>query len=675
MNTTGWQNAFIGGRTGFNNTQGSQNSFIGWQAGRQNITGNQNTFIGKYAGQSNTTGSLNTYIGSNADGTAGLANATAIGAGATVTQNNSVVLGNGASVGIGTSAPGYDLDVVGDINFSGGLYQGGVLFTGADGATGPSGADGSNGSDGVTGPQGPTGPLVSGSSDQTLRHDGSSWVASSLLDNDGSVIRIGSAGAASSVGNTVLSVKGDISGTGFSYLTSFDGTSTQSTGSGVNILNTLTGNMTGATHTGIYNQVNGSAGTHKGVYHFINGTTSSSQYGVHANLSNGTGNAYGVYSDAGSTGSNYAAYLKAENGTSNYALYAAMGDSYFADNVGIGTTDPEAALNVQGGKVLIGTANGTLADLTINTDGTQEIFRGRVGGITNFIIDETGNVGMGVATPNERLEVNGNARFQDSVYVEKMLGVGTTSPDNVLDVQGDVTSTAHVSEFTTNYSGNTDIRAISAISTPADGYGYGVHATGGYRGVYGNNPGGDYAGSSVGVYGYSSGTAGIRYGVYGNASNSGGTNAYGVYGVATGATNNWAGYFGSGNVYVANELLVNTTSGATGYDVSVDGKIICEELKVQASGSWPDYVFAADYTLPTLKEVEDHIEKNNHLPGVPSAAVVEAEGINVGEMQKILMEKVEQLTLYMIDANKKIIDSDQRIKELEETIDALKVTK
>ncbi|MDP6908957.1 MAG: hypothetical protein QF371_05590 [Flavobacteriales bacterium] len=127
-------------------------------------------------------------------------------------------------------------------------------------------------------------------------------------------------------------------------------------------------------------------------------------------------------------------------------------------------------------------------------------------------------------------------------------------------------------------------------------------------------------------------------------------------------------YAPDGGLYVGNELMVNTTTIATGYMVSVNGKVICEELKVQNSGSWPDYVFADEYDLPTLEEVEAHIEENSHLLGVPDACTVEEEGIMIGEMQKVMMEKIEELTLYMIDANK-------RIKKLEEENYNLKVNK
>ena len=65
-------------------------------------------------------------------------------------------------------------------------------------------------------------------------------------------------------------------------------------------------------------------------------------------------------------------------------------------------------------------------------------------------------------------------------------------------------------------------------------------------------------------------------------------------------------------------------------------------------------VFDTDYNLPTLEEVEKHIEKNGHLINIPSATEVEANGIELGKMNKLLLEKIEELTLYIIELDKKI---------------------
>jgi len=69
---------------------------------------------------------------------------------------------------------------------------------------------------------------------------------------------------------------------------------------------------------------------------------------------------------------------------------------------------------------------------------------------------------------------------------------------------------------------------------------------------------------------------------------------------------------------------------------------------------WPDYVFAKDYNLMPISEVEQFITENQHLPGVPPAAEVEANGMNLGEINIILVQKVEELTLYIIQLQKQI---------------------
>lgn len=113
-------------------------------------------------------------------------------------------------------------------------------------------------------------------------------------------------------------------------------------------------------------------------------------------------------------------------------------------------------------------------------------------------------------------------------------------------------------------------------------------------------------------------------------------------------------------------LAIGTNPRPNGYKLMVDGKVLCEELKVQLSQNWPDYVFSSDYELMPLSEVEQHIDAKGHLPGVPSAATVEEEGgVAVGEMQRKLLEKVEELTLYLIDLEKKNKELTQRLETLE----------
>ncbi len=100
----------------------------------------------------------------------------------------------------------------------------------------------------------------------------------------------------------------------------------------------------------------------------------------------------------------------------------------------------------------------------------------------------------------------------------------------------------------------------------------------------------------------------------------------------------------------------------TGFDLAVGGKMIAEEVVIKLQSNWPDYVFKSDYNLKPLEEVQSFINRNGHLPGIPSATEVEETGIEVGEMNILLLEKVEELTLY-------IIEQEERIKALEEQME------
>lgn len=106
-------------------------------------------------------------------------------------------------------------------------------------------------------------------------------------------------------------------------------------------------------------------------------------------------------------------------------------------------------------------------------------------------------------------------------------------------------------------------------------------------------------------------------------------------------------FFTNGNVGIGSTM-------ATGYKLAVNGSAIFTKAVVKLYGNWPDYVFEPAYKLPSLKEVETYIIKNQHLQGLPVAATVEKEGIDLGDNQALLLKKVEELTLYIIELNKKV---------------------
>jgi len=98
--------------------------------------------------------------------------------------------------------------------------------------------------------------------------------------------------------------------------------------------------------------------------------------------------------------------------------------------------------------------------------------------------------------------------------------------------------------------------------------------------------------------------------------------------------------------------------------LAVNGLIHTKEVKVDLTG-WPDYVFEKDYALMPLEDVEKHINEKGHLPSVPSAKEVEENGVKLGEMNKKLLEKVEELTLYLIEQKNEINKLKSRIESLE----------
>src|SRR5690606_17774252 len=103
---------------------------------------------------------------------------------------------------------------------------------------------------------------------------------------------------------------------------------------------------------------------------------------------------------------------------------------------------------------------------------------------------------------------------------------------------------------------------------------------------------------------------------------------------------------------------IGTTYVPLDFNLAVEGSAMFEDLWVKPKVDWPDYVFCSDYILLSLNELESFILTEGHLPKLPVAGSVESDGVSVTELQPILVEKIEELTLY-------IIQLEKRIKELE----------
>jgi len=203
----------------------------------------------------------------------------------------------------------------------------------------------------------------------------------------------------------------------------------------------------------------------------------------------------------------------------------------------------------------------------------------------------------------------------DNVYVNGSVGIWTATPGQALDVNGYIS----VNDSIMN-PGDAQKVTIYSSKTPNKGAKLEFWAAG--NTVY---PGHIY----------------LDYGDYTAAINS--ECKFNVRAMSNGGVTNVIIANASGNVGIG------TTPGAT-YKLAVNGSIRAKEIVVDTG--WSDFVFADNYKLPSLPEVEQFISENKHLPGIPSEAEVKANGVTLGNISSKLLQKVEELTLYVIELKK-----------------------
>jgi len=132
-----------------------------------------------------------------------------------------------------------------------------------------------------------------------------------------------------------------------------------------------------------------------------------------------------------------------------------------------------------------------------------------------------------------------------------------------------------------------------------------------------------------------------------------------------------------------NDVMTLTTAGNVGIGtltpiekLSVNGKIRAKEIKVEAT-NWPDYVFKKGFKLRNLEDTEKYIQEYGHLPGIPSAEEVQSNGVDLGSLNTKLLQKIEELTLYLIELHKlsesmQLVNAEKQVNQ-QKQIDELKL--
>ncbi|MEM9338427.1 MAG: hypothetical protein AAGA66_06835 [Bacteroidota bacterium] len=288
-----------------------------------------------------------------------------------------------------------------------------------------------------------------------------------------------------------------------------------------------------------------------------------------------------------------------------------------SDNVGIGLSAPQEALHVEKSDagILLQSNNDAWTELTLQNAGAPSLIRTTIGAASSGY-----NYGYIGTNTDHDFVIRTNNSIRAKFDTNGRLGIGTNNPHFNLDVAGNLGT-----------SGNRFTVAQGVINQT----------------------------STIENWGSASDGGGLAFNYDGRSAPNGTSQAlfrdFSIYN----GKGEIIGFFDGSN----KSLGINTTSTGS-HKLAVEGSIGAREIKVQATG-WSDFVFENDYDLRTLEEVEEHITENGHLPEIPSETEVTENGINLGEMNAKLLQKIEELTLYLIEQNKELKELKEKVENLE----------
>lgn len=458
------------------------------------------------------------------------------------------------------------------------------------------------------------------------------------------------------------------------------GTAPQDNSSGLRV--NTNQNTTSTATKGIFNTAifNATAATY-GSYNYTYNTSSGPVYGVyslmHSSLTTGTGPRYAIYGSSPIGVNSWAGYF--------------LGHGYFSGNLGVGTAAPTVKFEVLGGDSRFDSNN----KLYIPSTGDSYFWKG-IDGVNNvklsvwdkFTIYNPTTAGLNTNNTDWNIQMGardgsintkGGASF---AITSGNVGIGTATPVAKLQIVGNTLVTTH-SSWPNSFAAM--IRANNGVSTPT---------TPEYT-WYNNDQCGIFH-PAADVIGFSrAGVESMRIDANGNVAIGtvtplakltvqGAGDAYmqfGTSGVAAnnihiGSTNDGSFRLYNGNYGAGTQLFKITSSGnvevhlqnpisqpnaidvfdnqnVSQFRVKATGVVYAREVNVVA-GAFPDYVFAKEYKLPSIKELDVYIQNNHHLPGFESASHYEKNGINTSEMFIKQQEKIEELSLYIIELEKRL---------------------
>jgi len=304
-------------------------------------------------------------------------------------------------------------------------------------------------------------------------------------------------------------------------------------------------------------------------------------------------------------------------------------------NVGIGTTNPLYKLDVLGSMRFGG--DGAYSSMVMGTEETPLNGYNQ----TSFMVPST-VPGSGTARTAFQFKslISGSGKNILDVIVDGNVGIGTVNPTHKLTIDGDVKINGRSRGLSIAYATLTE--SNSGAST-----------------ILGNNVKAGVADNTVKRF-----VSPVDAGSYLSLNYQSGitfhTGVMSELDIEGSSSNNEVVRITHyGNVGIG-------TTDPKGYKLAVAGNMIAESVKVKLQNTWPDYVFAKSYQLPSLQETEKHIKEKGHLPGIPSATEVKANGVDLGEMNAKLLQKIEELTLHLIEKDKEIKQLNKLSRKVEE---------